>query len=169
MNENPVRTSVHHRRPPPRPDEVVSLAPRARSSTATLETSSPPEPVSPAAVDSATATGPLEWGISRPNLAVERRLNGEPNPPWQPLAPERIWSDEPEELPYEEMPALDEPDFDDAAYEADARAYEAAFRASQTTLMVRRPASPDELSLIESMSFSFDLRSSKLNIFAPST
>lgn len=171
MSENRIRTSARNRRPPLRPDEVVSLAPRARSSTPTLETSSPPERVSPAAVDSATATDPVLWGRSHHNLIVERSYNGEPDPPLQPLAPGSILSDNPENLPDEEMPALMEPDSsedlvneqlitalpssdnssDDEAYEADAQAYEADFRASQMASLDRRLPSPDEEGLIESM------------------
>lgn len=46
MSDPPNRTSLRTRRIPSRPDEVVSLAPRARA-TLTPEGSAPPEPVVP--------------------------------------------------------------------------------------------------------------------------
>lgn len=50
MSDPPNRSSLRTRRPPPRADEVVSLAPRARATTSP-EGSAPPEPVAPVVVE----------------------------------------------------------------------------------------------------------------------
>lgn len=155
MNENRIRVSERHRRPPPRPDEVVSLAPRARSSAPTLATSSTPEPVSAAL---------LGWS---------QHLREEiPHIPYEEM-PALMETDSSEDLASQSTPshpertsfdsehsmtALPSPanSSDDEAFEADARAYETDFRASQTTARDRRPASPVWLDTIESMGFYFD-------------
>lgn len=146
MSEIPIRTSVRHRRAPLRPDEVVSLAPRAQSSASPLETLPSPESVNTTILNAPIAPASVAYGSRVHNARVEHNWNtGGRDRLSQPLSPGNICSDNPESLPYDEMPELEQSDSsEDEASPIAPDAERTGVVSARATLALASPASDSD-------------------------